>query len=91
MSFRSVLANLGFIFQMSAMFILLPITLAFYYRELESLVSFFVTTTVFFALLLLVVFALGYQILPLVLGRIEVIPLLVALTPVKLKKINLTK
>ncbi len=50
MSFKSVLANLGFIFQMSAMFILLPITLAFYYNEMEPLVSFFITTTVFFAI-----------------------------------------
>ncbi len=50
MSLKSVLANLGFFFQMSAMFILLPIILAFYYRELQPLVSFFITATIFFAL-----------------------------------------
>ncbi len=50
MSFKSVLANLGFVFQMTAMFILLPIILAFYYSETQPLISFFVTAIILFAL-----------------------------------------
>lgn len=45
---KSILANLGFIFQIAGLFVLVPILTAFYYNELDALISFFITSFVFF-------------------------------------------
>jgi len=44
---RAVFANLGFIFQIAGLLILLPILVAFKYNETTAIISFFVTSTVF--------------------------------------------
>jgi trk system potassium uptake protein TrkH len=40
---RPVLANLGFVLQLAGILTLLPIGVAFYYRETDALISFFLT------------------------------------------------
>lgn len=44
---KPVLANLGFVLQMSGLFIILPILTAFYYNETNPLISFFITSLTF--------------------------------------------
>lgn len=44
---RAVWANIGFIFQIAGLLILLPIIVAFRYNETNAVISFFVTATVF--------------------------------------------
>ncbi len=50
MSIKSVLPNLGFVFQISGLFIIIPIILALYYNETQSAISLFITSTAFFGL-----------------------------------------
>jgi len=45
---KSVLANFGFILQIAALLTILPIFVAFYYSEMNALIYFFTTVTVFF-------------------------------------------
>lgn len=45
---RPVLANLGFIFQIAGMLMVLPILLGFYYDETKPLIAYFTTTITFF-------------------------------------------
>ena len=46
---RPVLANLGFVLQFAGLLMLLPILSGFYFDEIKSLTSFFITTFIFFA------------------------------------------
>ncbi|MEM7825176.1 MAG: potassium transporter TrkG [Candidatus Aenigmatarchaeota archaeon] len=50
MSVKSILPNLGFILQISGLFIILPVILALYYNETQSAISLLITTTAFFGL-----------------------------------------
>lgn len=45
---RPVLANLGFVFQIAGMLMVIPIGLGFYLNELEPLIAFFTTAVAFF-------------------------------------------
>lgn len=45
---RPVLANLGFILQISGMIMVLPIILGFYLKETQPLIAYFTTTIIFF-------------------------------------------
>ncbi len=46
---KAILANLGFVLQTAGLFLIIPIIAAFYYNEVQPLISFFVTSFVFLA------------------------------------------
>jgi trk system potassium uptake protein TrkH len=46
---KAVLANLGFVLQTAGLFLIIPILTAFYYNEIQPLISFFLTSFVFLA------------------------------------------
>jgi len=46
---RPVLSNLGLVLQIAGMLMVLPILLGFYFEETNSLISYFVTTLIFFS------------------------------------------
>ncbi|MDI6826171.1 MAG: potassium transporter TrkG [Candidatus Aenigmarchaeota archaeon] len=45
---KPVLANLGFVLQIAGILILLPILVAYYYNEMDALISFFITAVTLF-------------------------------------------
>jgi trk system potassium uptake protein TrkH len=45
---KAILANLGFIFQIAGLLVILPIGVAFYFNEMDALISFFITCLVYF-------------------------------------------
>ncbi len=47
---RAVLANLGFVMQFAGLFTILPIAIAFYYNEINALISLFITSLSFLSL-----------------------------------------
>lgn len=47
-SFKPILANLGFILQIAGVLMIIPLAAGFYYREPLALISFFITSFVFF-------------------------------------------
>lgn len=49
-SMRTVLANLGFVLQFAGLFTIFPIAIAFYYNEINALISLFITSLSFLSL-----------------------------------------
>lgn len=47
---KALLTNMGFVLQMSGIFIIIPIILAFVFNETSAVIALFLTATVFFAL-----------------------------------------
>jgi trk system potassium uptake protein len=47
---KALIANLGFIFQVTGLLMIIPIITAYYYNEQEPLVSFFITSLLFFSI-----------------------------------------
>ncbi|MEM0333158.1 MAG: potassium transporter TrkG, partial [Candidatus Aenigmatarchaeota archaeon] len=47
---KSIISNLGFVLQTAGILIILPIIVAFYYEEKESLISLFLTSFTFFSI-----------------------------------------
>ena len=50
MNGKALLANMGFVLQMSGIFIILPIILSFIYNEMVATIALFVTAIVFLVL-----------------------------------------
>jgi hypothetical protein len=47
---KALIANLGFIFQIAGLLMVLPIVTAYYYSEAEAMVAFLITSLSFFSI-----------------------------------------